>query len=218
MERVSCHASGTVVCTTKKWGMTMKYRVKTITRDFSPSEAARVTGVSTALQRDWRRRGVIEGRSDGWNRFQLEDVISMAVMRAFTQSGISIETAAVLSSLAILPVIATLSRWSDTAVFEGDTLPENEQDRVRSGAVKGASEDEQFSFVALPERAEDPIAARLDALADCERLMSKNRSFHGIVMDHYGLAHHIASNCDLPIIRYLVEVIASDEETAGGDE
>ncbi|MCB1398054.1 MAG: MerR family transcriptional regulator, partial [Rhodobacteraceae bacterium] len=89
----------------------MKYSVRTITHEYSPSEVARVSGVSTSLQRDWRRRGVIQGRADGWNKYDLADVIRMTVMRAFTQSGISLETAESVSSLAVLPVMDELVRW-----------------------------------------------------------------------------------------------------------
>ena len=184
----------------------MKYAVKTITREYSPSEVAAVSGVSTALQRDWRRRGVIHGRSDGWNKYDLSDVIRMTVMRAFTQSGIGLETAEALSGMAVLPVIATLSRWDDTAVFEGDTLNDEQRERIRGNAVRGVSEDDQFSFVALPERDGEAVAARIDNLAKGEQLMGQNQSFHGVAVDHYGLAHHIASTSPLPIIRYEIEV------------
>lgn len=184
----------------------MKYSVSTITREFTPSEVAQVTGVSTALQRDWRRRGVIEGRSDGWNKYKLSDVIKMTVMRAFTQSGISLETAEGLSFMAVLPVIATLSRWEDTAVFSGDPLNDEQKERVRSGAVGGASEDDQFSFVALPEKDGKPVAGRTKDLAKGEQLMAQNQSFHGVVVDHYQLAHHIAAHSPLPIITYEIEV------------
>ena len=188
----------------------MKYSVKIVTREFSPSEVAMVAGVSTALQRDWRRRGVIQGRSDGWNKYDLSDVIKMTVMRAFTQSGIALETAEALSGMAVLPVIAALSRWDDTAVFDGDELNQEQMDRIRGGAVRGASEDDQFSFVALPEKDGNPVAARLDNLAKGEQLMGQNKSFHGVTVDHYGLAHHIANTSPLPIIRYEIEVKGDD--------
>ncbi len=185
----------------------MKYNINTISHEFSPKEAARVSDVSTALQRDWRRRGILPKRQGGtWSTFSLDDVIEMTAMRAFSKSGLSLEASENIAGLAVLPVIATLSRWDDTAVFEGDKLNEDQMARVRSSAVVGASEDDQFSFVALPEKVHGSSAARLKNLADGEMIMSRNKSFHAIVLDHVGLAHHIANNSPLPLIRYIVEV------------
>ena len=185
----------------------MKYAVETLTHEFSPKEAAAVSGVSTALQRDWRRRGVLPQRIDKkWSTFELSDIIEMTVMRRFSQSGLSLESSAQIAGLAVLPVIATLSRWDDTAVFEGDELSDDEMDRCRKGAVGGVSEDEQFSFVALPGKEDGASAARLTNLSDGESIMAQNNSYHAIVLDHYGLAHHIAKSSPLPIIRYVVTV------------
>ncbi|MCC1494948.1 MerR family transcriptional regulator [Cognatishimia sp. F0-27] len=184
----------------------MKYSVRTITHEYSPSEVARVSGVSTSLQRDWRRRGVIQGRADGWNKYDLADVIRMTVMRAFTQSGISLETAESVSSLAVLPVMDELVRWDDVAVFTGDQLSAEQMDQIRGGHVRGASGDEQFTFVALPENEQGASAARLRNLADGERIMGKSGNFYGIALDHSLLAHRIAELSPLPIIRFEVEV------------
>lgn len=184
----------------------MTYSVTTVKREFSPSEVARVSGVSTALQRDWRRRGVIPGRSDGWNRYSLDDVIRMTVMRAFTQSGISLETAEMVSGSAVLPVSDELVRWGDVAVFAGDPLSEKDMNMIREGHVKGASAEEQFTFVALPEDSGGTSAARLRNLADAEDVMGRSGNFYGIALDHYGLAHRIARLSPLPIITFEVEL------------
>lgn len=184
----------------------MKYSVRTITHEYSPSEVARVSGVSTSLQRDWRRRGVIQGRADGWNKYDLGDVIRMTVMRAFTQSGISIETADLVSSLAVPPVMDELGRWDGVAVFTGDQLSAEEMERIRASHVRGASGDEQFSFVALPENEQGVSAARLRNLADGERIMGRSGNFYGIALDHHMLALRIAKLSPLPIIRFEVEI------------
>jgi len=184
----------------------MKFTVKTITHEYSPSEVARVTGVSTALQRDWRRRGVIKGRSDGWNKYDLSDVIRMTVMRAFTQSGISLDTANSVSSLAVLPVIDELARWDDVTVFSGDQISAERMAQIRERHVSGASGDDQFTFVALPEGEQGAYAARLRSLADGEGLMGKSGNFYGIALDHSLLAHRIAELSPSPIIRFHVEV------------
>jgi hypothetical protein len=186
----------------------MKYRVKTHSYEFSPSETAVVTGVSTALQRDWRRRGLIDSKqSNGWNKFSLEDVIQMAVMRAFTQSGITTETAKSVSSFAVLPVLSELSRWDDVAVFTGAKLSSEEMDRIRSGSVRGVSGDDQFTFLALPDQGGEVGAARLKNLAHAEQVMNSSGNFYGIALDHSALAHRIAELADLPLIQFEVELL-----------
>ncbi len=191
----------------------MRYSVKSVDREFSPSEAAHISGVSTSLQRDWRRRGVIRSRSEGWHRFALEEVIRMTVMRAFTQSGISIETADGVADLAVLPVMSELARWDDVAIFVGDDLSDEQQERVRSGYIKGVSGDDQFTFVALPETSNSLRAARLQDLRGGELVMGTSGNFYGIVLDHNLLAHRIAELAPLPIITFEIEAFEDNADT-----
>lgn len=188
----------------------MKYSVQTTSREFSPKEVAQVSGASTALQRDWRRRGIISGRSEGWNKYDLEEVIRMTVMRAFTLSGISLETAEAVSRLAVLPVLDELSGWDDVAVFTGDKLSKEQEERIRRAHVRGASGDDQFTFVALPEQTDGVSAARLQNLADAEGVMGKSGNFYGIVLDHCMLAHRIAELSPHPLIQFHVEILEEE--------
>jgi hypothetical protein len=182
----------------------MTYRIVTADRKFTPKEAGLVSGVSPALQRDWRRRGVLPPREDqGWSSFDLSDVIKMTVMRAFSESGLSLKAAEVMAAMAILPVLSDFCRWEDVAVFEGVELPQEVQERTRTGSVRGISPDQQFLFASLPSE-EFPKGARLAKLADAEAIMGRAKSFHGVVVDLYGLAHHIARVAPLPLIRFVV--------------
>lgn len=54
---------------------------------FSPAEAEKVTGVGTALQRDWRRRGYLPA-GDGHARFDIFDLSRMYVMKLLSDRGI----------------------------------------------------------------------------------------------------------------------------------
>ncbi|WP_300071135.1 MerR family transcriptional regulator [uncultured Ruegeria sp.] len=185
----------------------MKYRVETREHEFNPGEVAKVTGVSTSLQRDWRRRKVTSGKtSQGWNKYSLSEVIRMSVMRAFTQSGISLETADLVSSLAVLPVMDELVHWEDVAVFKGDTLSSEQMDKARDRFVSGASGDDQFTFVALPEQKGTASASRIKNLADGESILGRSDNFYGIVLDHSLLAHRIAGLSTLPLIEFIVTV------------
>lgn len=59
---------------------------------FTPAEAERITGVSVALQRDWRRRNIIP-RNDGHARFELFDLADILTLKLFSDAGLSLDRA-----------------------------------------------------------------------------------------------------------------------------
>lgn len=64
------------------------YHVTIESTKFTPAEAAKFTGVSTALQRDWRRRGILPARGSGkHHRFTFEDLCEMTALKAFSDAG-----------------------------------------------------------------------------------------------------------------------------------
>lgn len=54
---------------------------------FTPSEAERITGVNTALQRDWRRRGFLP-INDGHARFDVFELARMMTLQVLADRGI----------------------------------------------------------------------------------------------------------------------------------
>lgn len=62
--------------------------------DFAPGEVARITGVSTTLLRDWRRRGLIrEGLDKDANGvFDLEAVLELLTLRLLSEMGVGPKT------------------------------------------------------------------------------------------------------------------------------
>src|SRR5207249_7491430 len=81
----------------------MNYSVRTIDREFTPAEAAEITGVSTALQRDWRRRGILAENADGkWTRWELKDIIRLSVMKLFSDAGMDVSQTKTVAQMAIL--------------------------------------------------------------------------------------------------------------------
>jgi len=168
-----------------------------------PSEASKMTGVSAALQRDWRRRGILpQSEGDGWNSFQLSTVIEMTVMRAFTLSGLSIEAAHSLAGLSVLPVFSIWARWPDASIFVGDEISTEEMNEIRLSHVQGIKPEAGFSFVPMPELDGDSGAARISDLRLAEVIMNERSSFYGIVLDHYALALQIKERAPLPLWRW----------------
>src|SRR3546814_9298687 len=77
----------------------MRFSIRSIDREFSPAEAAEITGVSTALQRDWRRRGILPENADGkWTRWDLNDIIKLSVMKLFSDAGIDVSKTSIVRS------------------------------------------------------------------------------------------------------------------------
>lgn len=86
--------------------------------EFTPAEAEAITGVSTTLQRDWRRRGYIaQAGSRKHNAFDLTSLAKLLVMRAFSEAGVFVGRAEVGASGSVYFVSAfvvkTLCKGSD---------------------------------------------------------------------------------------------------------
>lgn len=63
-----------------------------IDAEYTPAEAAVITGVSTSLQRDWRRRNIIQSTAkDGKHtRFKFNDLCEMFALKAFSDAGLGV--------------------------------------------------------------------------------------------------------------------------------
>jgi hypothetical protein len=86
---------------------------------FTPSEVYQITGVPPVMQRDWRRRGLIEtSRGGRWTRVTTDDLIQLLTMRALSTRKIPPGFARQLGRMAILPVLKRLvaEAYPDTAV------------------------------------------------------------------------------------------------------
>ena len=55
---------------------------------FTPAEAAAITGVTVETQREWRRRGFMPKHEAGWHRFTLREVCRLRLLRELTDFGL----------------------------------------------------------------------------------------------------------------------------------
>ena len=53
----------------------------------SPAEAAIVTGVMPATQRDWRHRALLSASSDGWTRFDPQGLAELSLLKILAAKG-----------------------------------------------------------------------------------------------------------------------------------
>lgn len=182
----------------------MTFSVKTVTRTYTPSEAAKITGVSPALQRDWRRRELLpETKKEGWANFSLDNIIEMSVMKAFSDGGISVLAAREMASTAVLPTLRNIVHKDEAVSFEGDVFPAQLKEHSITGFIRGGDGD--YLFAPLPVVSGTPEVYRFASPADIEKTLETGSSFYGIIIDTINLADKIISNSELPLIRFEVE-------------
>lgn len=83
----------------------------------SPAEAAVVTGVTPATQRDWRHKELLPASAEGWTRFDAEGVALLSLLKILAAKGRMKEGAEAARALA-----APLGRYFATNAA-GDPAP-----------------------------------------------------------------------------------------------
>ncbi|WP_199556246.1 MerR family transcriptional regulator [Sandaracinobacteroides hominis] len=186
----------------------MRYSVETISRDFTPAEAATVTGVSTTLQRDWRRRGVIESKADGtWTRWRLEDIIRLAVMKLLSDAGVDVSSTKIIAHMAILPTLVAMEEIDGAVVFEGDEIPDLSRERIRAAAANDAGPAAYGRFLVCGGSNELDVT-RVPNLAAMDDLADEEPRAISFVIDCWFLASLIVDRAGGPVIRRKVEITA----------
>src|SRR3546814_12721569 len=110
----------------------MRFSIRSIDREFSPAEAAEITGVSTALQRDWRRRGILPENADGkWTRWDLNDIIKLSVMKLFSDAGIDVSKTSIVSQMAMMPTRAAISLTEGAITLDRKSVVKGKSVSVR---------------------------------------------------------------------------------------
>lgn len=185
----------------------MKFSVHTIEREFTPSEAAAISGVSPTLQRDWRRREILRGNSDGrWTRWTLTDVIRLSVMKLFSEAGMDVSNTTIVAQMAIFPTLAELAHIDGAVSFEGDELPAESQSRIRASTVRTTDPSHSPGrFLASYGKGEYDVC-RTDDLASLEEILDADAYPILLIVDCRNLARLIVERAGGPLIRYEITV------------
>ena len=193
----------------------MSITIHRVDREFSPAEAAEITGVAVALQRDWRRRGILpENKSGKWTKFTLTDVIEMSVMKSFSDAGFSVQYVAEFASMAVLPTLAALDDLPGVAVFEGEDVTDEMKDRIIGSSIVGARG--RFLVMMTDGKTGKPDISRWGALDGIEARLAECSTSHCTIMDCHLLAELIAQRAGPPLIRF--EVSKSEEAGEAASE
>lgn len=201
----------------------MPVRMHHIDREFSPSEAAAITGVSVDLQRDWRRRGLLPENKDGkWTRFGLKHIIEMLVMKAFSEAGFAVSSVTDCAQMAILPSLAIINLYPGAVVFEGDEISDALKERSllgsvrRSGGVEHTADQIGGRYLVMMKRANGtPSISRWTDLVGIDEFMAERKAIHCTILDCVRLVDTIVERAGLPLMR--VEVERVDDDTSSED-
>jgi hypothetical protein len=183
-------------------------RFQVIDREFTAGEAAQITGVSQALQRDWRRREILKaGEAGKWARFSLTDIIEMSVKKIAADAGFYVGKSSMLSGMAILPTLHEIIRISGAVEFSGVSVDESDR-RQALGMVIGGFYGGRFLLMIGRADAEQPKLIRTDNIMNVVDFLQNNKSPHCIVVDCRQLAETIFALAKGALIR--IEVTQSE--------
>lgn len=180
----------------------MPYSIRRIDRPFTPAEAEKVTGASVALQRDWRRRGLLPKNETGkWTTFDLDDIVKLSVMKAFSDAGFSVQFVVDFAGLAILPTFAAIDNIPGAVEFSGAKLPEKiKRLMLARGSTVGATG--RYLVMAMIANRVQPNMRRTNTLEEIDKFLSDCNATNCALLDCDRLAWQIAERTGLPLICY----------------
>lgn len=185
----------------------MQFSVRTIDREFTPAEAATITGVSPALQRDWRRREILQSNRDGkWTRWTLSDIIRLSVMKLFSDAGMDVSSTKTVASMAVLPTLGALAEMNEAVEFDGDEIGDSHKARIRSVTVGTTHPSHKVGRFLAAFGKDEFNVCRTEDLASLEARLDKEACPILSIVDCRSVARLIVERAGGPVIRYEVEI------------
>ena len=163
---------------------------------FRPGEIERLTGISTSVQRDWRRRGLLQKKGDGWSHFDTEDLVKLTVAKLSIERGMAASTALYVASAALIPLLCHVLKTSTE--FAPDVPTKN-----RKTLIDKMPENMQRRFMVVADNPEDAAEGivRTDDVFKAFDLW-RDRKFEvgvGIVFDLVAIAEMIVARVSHPL-------------------
>lgn len=182
-------------------------------REFSPSEVEFITNASVALQRDWRRRGILpERKSGGWSKFSLDDLIKIYVLKFFSDSGFSVKEVGEFASLAVLPVHTNLLEMPGAVAFEGEEISDRLKEMIAATAIKDAGVAGASRYLIMAHGDDIPLKQRVRRVKSLNNLEDwlSDYALEGFTAVSFDLlaaniAAGIAASADSRIFTFKVE-------------
>jgi hypothetical protein len=194
---------------------------ETVEREFTPSEMQRITGISPALQRTWRQRGILpdggwlgENRPTGWTRWTLNDVLLAKVFKLAGDLGFNRKAAFHIALRTLAPVHHFLRS------FEGSTIFVINGHTIKPRKWSCNEPDTRFLVVAHSERGityydADELDQRISTHKDASTVPAAIESSDGqgyALLDLKQIAQDIFDRCGGHLFRMEIEEPDFDEE------
>lgn len=185
------------------------YLVDRTETDFSSQEAADMSGVHQALQRDWRRRGILDAKEgSGRVRYTINDVCRLKALGILSQSGISVKTQRAMAWQIGAVTAERVRQMRCAAIVEGipDELSDQEFARMVE-TVDGRVMAEHFTLFPLPEPPEGSSVAHAHvgatSLAEALDMARKHAPLAAALMvESLALAREIVAAAPRPLVTY----------------
>ena len=173
---------------------------------FTPSEVARITGVSQELQRDWRRRNIYVVKEQlGWTRLFTPQVATVLLRKALMDAGIKLADDEPMIGLGSVCLTERAVSLKDALVVDPGIAPEvvtSVLDERRSWRKKSRT---QFLVRRLPEVAE--IVSSIGQLLPCDNwhavaryLRADGGATSSTTVDLHVLASRLAALAEKPLL------------------
>lgn len=162
--------------------------------EFTAAQAFEITGVNQALQRHWRRRGLLPDLEAGKHaRFGPGEVLHMMIMRVFSDSNISIKATRALTQTAkdLARRILRALPGAVEIVAPPDVV-ETERKRIEDYRAMWRC---RYLVVPLPEiesPSGEPLRHELEDLSNLHQLIDED-SFNALVIDVESIARAFLS-------------------------
>lgn len=164
-----------------------------VLESYTPAEAEMVTGVNVALQRDWRRRGLLPETGGGHARYRAAELAQMMIMQEGANQGLGPKLLKDMLGTAATP----LANWVESLAWAKDAI-----------SIDGAIPVDQF-----PARYVVCVAGHAISTADL------NQTFEALPADadrHFAfvcnlrrVAEHVVGKVPRPVWRPTQEAVTA---------
>jgi len=189
---------------------------------FKAGEAERITGLSTVMQRDWRRRKLL-ARPDGHARFDVFGLSEMMFLKTMADRGIGPKRASELAEFAA-GGIAFGALLPEAAYDEADPVPSDAMQRERAASVIRKTTKKKVLKRLLPARYliiwadgtehwNENVQSAIESLDN--RQMWEKMSGPIIVIDQWMLGLLLIKNAGRPLVH--VERRSSEATDSPGE-
>lgn len=173
-------------------------------REVGPKELAAMTGLSPAMQRDWRRAGHIPKTDDGWASFDLPAVAAIALRKAFVDARFGPSFAEAILADPIAPRVINSIVWFMVEADEWWVAPGVAQ-AVNAAATNRAASVDQIAGVALRDTGRLLVLSPADQQYSLKNQLDSPDFIGGVVVqmtvDLAELARRVVGGAEAPLIR-----------------